>query len=76
MATQTVDLEKIAEAAAQGVAIALAARSTIRTRRPLKIICGIPPDIFSATLERDRSGRYVVGKLQPERLGREAPRGS
>jgi hypothetical protein len=61
--------EKIARAAAQGVAIALAARASLRLRVPLKIICGIPPDIFEATLKQTAAGGIGVTSIVPQRMG-------
>jgi hypothetical protein len=65
MASGKSNLESIARAAAEGVAIALAARS-LRTRRPVKIICGIPPEIFEATIRPDRTGGYVVARVEAQ----------
>ncbi len=74
MASRKTDLEKIAEAAAQGVAIALAARSGTRIRRP-KYVFGIPSDLFEVTLELDRSGRYNLSELNAQPQVRGAQRG-
>jgi hypothetical protein len=60
--------EKIARAAAQGVAIALSARAPLRLRVPFKIICGIPPDIFEATLKQAASGAIGVASISPARM--------
>lgn len=62
------DREKIARAAAQGVAIALAARAPQRLRVPFRIICGIPPDIFEATLKQTVSGAIGVTSIVPARM--------
>lgn len=63
MSSNKASHEKIARAAAEGVAIALAARP-LRSRRPIKIICGIPPDIFEATIQPDRTGGFTVNKIE------------
>jgi hypothetical protein len=60
--------EKIARAAAQGVAIALAARTPLRLRVPFKIICGIPPDIFEATLKPTAGGGISVTSIVPQEM--------
>ena len=69
MARKKVDAEKIARAAAQGVAIALAARASARARVPVRIICGIPPDIFEATLKPAGSGQFVVASVNAQEAG-------
>jgi hypothetical protein len=61
--------EKIARAAAQGVAIALAARTSARLRVPFRIICGIPPDIFEATLKQTAAGVINVSSIVPRASG-------
>jgi hypothetical protein len=60
--------ERIARAAAQGVAIALAARAPLRLRVPFKIICGIPPDIFEATLKPTAAGAINVSSIVPQNI--------
>jgi hypothetical protein len=63
MATRKKSMEPIARAAAEGVAIALAARQP-RFRKPLKIICGIPAEIFEATLTPNKLGGFSVSGVQ------------
>ncbi len=62
MARGKPDLQGVARAAAEGVAIALAARQ-LQSRRPIKIICGIPPEIFEATIKPNRVGGFTVGRV-------------
>jgi hypothetical protein len=63
--TSKVNAHTIARAAAEGVAIALAARET-PPRFPFHIICGIPPEIFEVTLEADREMGVQVGAIKAQ----------
>ncbi|MBS0422764.1 MAG: hypothetical protein JSR66_33970 [Proteobacteria bacterium] len=63
MATRKKSMEPIARAAAEGVAIALAARQP-RFRKPIKIICGIPAEVFQATIAPNRLGGFTVTGIQ------------
>ena len=63
--SKKVEHEKIARAAAQGVAIALAARTQAKLRIPFRIICGIPPDIFEVTLKQTAAGTIGVSSIVP-----------
>lgn len=60
-----VNAHTIARAAAEGVAIALAARET-PPRFPFHIICGIPPEIFEVTLEAEREMGVKVGAIRAQ----------
>jgi hypothetical protein len=64
MATRKKSMEPIARAAAEGVAIALAARQP-RFRKPLKIICGIPAEVFAATIAPNKLGGFSVTGVEP-----------
>jgi hypothetical protein len=68
MAASKVDAQKIARAAAQGVVIALSAREEAPTGE-FHIICGIPREIFDATIVSDPAGGFKVSGLQPQRTG-------
>jgi hypothetical protein len=57
--TSKVHAHTIAKAAAEGVAIALAARET-PPRFPFHIICGLPTEIFEVTLEGRENGVQVA----------------
>ena len=62
------ELQAVARAAAEGVAIALAARQQ-RSRRPIKIICGIPTEIFEATrINPNSMGGFTVGRVTATNL--------
>ena len=63
MATRKKSMEPIARAAAEGVAIALAARQP-RFRKPLRIICGIPAEVFEATIAPNKIGGFSVTGVQ------------
>jgi hypothetical protein len=70
MTTVKVDAKQVARFAAQGVAIALAARTeTPEFRGPFHIICGIPKEIFEVTLEADAAGGFKVASVQLQRAG-------
>ncbi|HUI22138.1 MAG TPA: hypothetical protein VLZ74_13975 [Methylocella sp.] len=66
MAATKVDARKIAKAAAEGVAIALAAREEPPIHGPFHIICGIPPEVFEITLESEQAGGFKVGAIKPQ----------
>jgi hypothetical protein len=67
MATLKVDAKHIAQAAAHGVAIALAAREDSHTiHGPIHIICGLPKELFDVTLE-GKAGGLAVGAIQAQR---------
>jgi hypothetical protein len=66
MTASKVDARKIARAAAEGVAIALAAREETPIRAPFHIICGIPSEIFDVTLESDPTGGVKIGAIQAQ----------
>jgi hypothetical protein len=65
--TSKVDAHKIARAAAEGVAIALAAREA-PPRFPFHIICGIPPEIFEVTLEASRELGVQVAGIKAQQI--------
>lgn len=69
MSASKVDAHKVARAAAEGVAIALAAREA-PPRWPFHIICGIPPEIFEVTLEAGREGGVQVGAVKATQVAR------
>ena len=62
-----VDAHKIARAAAEGVAIALAAREA-PPHFPFHIVCGIPPEIFEVSLEASRELGVKVGAIKPQQV--------
>jgi hypothetical protein len=62
-----VDAKHLAQAAAHGVAIALAAREDTHTiHGPIHIICGLPKELFDVTLE-GQPGGLKVGAIQAQR---------
>jgi hypothetical protein len=66
MAARKKSMEAIARAAAEGVAIALAARQP-RLQKPFRIICGIPAEIFEATITPNKIGGFSVTDVQAVR---------
>jgi hypothetical protein len=63
-----IDARKIARAAAEGVAIALAAREGPAIHGPFHIICGLPPEvIFDVTLHENQTGGFNVGSIEARR---------
>lgn len=67
MAAPKIEAKHVARAAAEGVAIALAARADPEFRAPFHIIVGIPPDIFRVSLEPGEGGEVNVGRIDPTR---------
>jgi hypothetical protein len=65
--TSKVEAHRIARAAAEGVAIALAARET-PPRWPFHIVCGIPPEIFEVTLQGSPELGVQVGAIRPHAI--------
>jgi hypothetical protein len=68
--SEALNPKEIAMAAAQGVAIALNARKPKTGGNieefytlPHRIVCGIPPILFEATLLDDGRGSYSIGGL-------------
>ncbi|WP_330324577.1 hypothetical protein [Streptomyces pseudovenezuelae] len=69
MNSETIASEQLAKAAAQGIAIALAAREfsgDLESEGP--IVAGhFPKNMFEVTLERDAaSGEFAVKNIQPQ----------
>jgi hypothetical protein len=65
--------KEIAMAAAQGVAIALSAR-TAKTGggkdelyKPPRLICGIPPVLYAIDFAPDGQGGFTPGGIQPQK---------
>jgi hypothetical protein len=66
MAVTKLEANHIAQAAAQGVALALSLRgqeSKQEFHLPPHIICGIPPYIFEAVLKAGPEGTVTVGGI-------------
>jgi hypothetical protein len=55
--------KQVAQAAARGVAIALAGVGQAPPRGEWRIICGIPPVIFEAVLQADAAGNVTVASM-------------
>ena len=72
--SEALNPKEIARAAAQGVAIALNARSASPGAAkealflPPHIICGIPPAIFEVSLKPDSAGVYAPSEPTPTKV--------
>lgn len=72
--SEALNPKEIARAAAQGVAIALNARSAAPGAVkdalfvPPHLICGIPPVIFEVALKPDSAGVYTPGEPTPTKV--------
>ena len=63
MTAEKIEAQDLAYAAAEGVAIALAARGASSLRGP--IIVGMPAELFEVAFERSaESGRFAVAQVQ------------
>ena len=65
MVDTKIEAQKLARAAAQGVAIALKAREQAPIRGSFQIICGIPTALFEVTINADQGGGFSVGPMRP-----------